>query len=405
MSGAVQITAVLSCLAAASAGSAQVAVRGATVHTAAGQSLQDAVVVIENGKISRIGPADEVPIPDGFRTMSAAVVTPGLIDARSTIGLSGYLNQDHDQDQLERSDPMQPELRAIDAYNPRETLVAWARGYGVTTLHTGHAPRSLISGQTAIVKTRGMTLADAVVKPNAMIAATFGEGSRERDNKTPGTRAKMAAMLRAELIKAREYLEKRSAGDEDERPQRDLRLEALGQVLEGTVPLLVTAQRAQDILTVLRIRDEFDIPVILDGVAEGYEVLDQIREAGVKVIVHPTMLRARGETENLSFETAAKLYAAGIPAALQGGYETYVPKSRLVLFEAGVAAAHGLGFDDALRSITINAARVLDMQDRIGSIEVGKDGDLALYDGDPFEYTTHCVGVIIEGEVVSEEIR
>ena len=155
----------------------------------------------------------------------------------------------------------------------------------------------------------------------------------------------------------------------------------------------------------LRIREEFDIPVVLDGVAEAYDVLDQIRDAGVSVIVHPTMMRAHGETENLSFETAARLRDAGIPMALQGGYESYVPKSRLVLFEAGVAAAHGLGFDDALRSITINAARLLGVDDRIGSIEVGKDGDIALYDGDPFEYSTHCVAVIIEGEVVSEELR
>ena len=392
-------------LVSASAALAQVAVTGATVHTAAGEPLTNAVVVIEEGKISRVGSASEIEIPAGIRTINAAVVTPGLIDARSTIGLSGFLNQPHDQDQIESSSPIQPELRAIDAYNPREALVEWVRGYGVTTIHTGHAPRSLVSGQTAIFKTRGTTLEQALVKPMAMIAATFGDGARESGKTAPGTRAKMAAMLRAELIRAREYLDQRSAEDEGKRPDRDLSLEALGQALNGDVPLLVTAQRAQDILTVLRIREEFDIPIVLDGVAESYEVLDQIRDAGVSVIVHPTMMRAQGETENLSFETAAKLHAAGIPVALQGGYEPYVPKSRLVLFEAGVAAAHGLGFDDALRSITINAARILGVDDRIGSIEVGKDGDLALFDGDPFEYSTHCVAVIIEGEIVSEETR
>ena len=400
-----RIAALLAILASAGAASAQVAVTGATVHTAAGKSLTNAVVIIEGGKISRVGPAGEVEIPAGFRTLAAEVVTPGLIDAHSTIGLSGYLNQAHDQDQLEASAPIQPELRAIDAYNPREALVEWARGYGVTTIHTGHSPRSLVSGQTAIVKTRGQTLEEAVVKPMAMIAATIGEGARQRGDKAPGTRAKMASLLRAELIKAREYIDKRSAEDQAKRPERNLRLEALGRVLAGEVPLLVTAQRAQDILTALRIREEFDIPLVLDGAAEAYEVLDRIRAAGVPVIVHPTMMRARGETENLSFETAARLQAAGILTALQGGYESYVPKSRLVLFEAGVAAAHGLGFDNALRSITINAAQVLGVDDRVGSIEVGKDGDLALYDGDPFEYTTHCVGVVIEGEVVSEEAR
>lgn len=383
--------------------SGQVAVRGDTVHTAAGASIRNAVVLIENGRISQVGPASEIEIPEGFRTLAAQVVTPGLIDARCTIGLSGYLNQPHDQDQAEGSEPIQPELRAIDAYNPREHLVAWARSYGVTTIHTGHAPRSLVSGQTAVVKLRGGTVEDAVVKPLAMIASTLGEGARASGQKSPGTRAKMAALLRSELLRAREYIGKRS-GD-GEQPESSLRLEALAKVVQGEVPLLVTAQRAQDILTALRIRDEFDIPMVLDGVAEVYEVLDQVRDSGVQVILHPTMMRARGETENLSLETAARLYEADIPAAIQGGYEPYVPKSRLVLFEAGVAAAHGLGFENALMSITINAARILGVDDRVGSIEVGKDGDLALYDGDPFEYTSHCVGVVIDGMVVSEETR
>lgn len=398
------IATVLACHATAVSVPAQVAVRGATVHTMAGESLSDAVVVIEDGKISRVGPASEIEIPNGFRVLRAEVVTPGLIDAHCTIGLSGYLNQPHDQDQTEESQPVQPELRAIDAYNPRETLVAWARSYGVTTIHSGHAPRALVSGQTAVLKLRGEIVEEAVVKPLAMIATTLGEGARESGKESPGTRAKMAAMLRSELIKAREYVAKRSA-DEDGKPARDLRLDALGKVIQGDVPLLVTAQRTLDILTALRIRDEFDIPMVLDGAAEAYEVLDRIRDSGVQVILHPTMMRAQGETENLSFETAAKLYDAGIPAAIQGGYESYVPKSRLVLFEAGVAAAHGLGFENALRSITINAARILGVDDRIGSIETGKDGDLALYDGDPFEYASHCLGVVIEGEVVSEETR
>ncbi len=404
MNRATGIAIAVAAVAAAVPAPAQVAVHGDTVHTAAGEPLEDAVVLIEDGRISRFGPASEIEVPDGFRTLRAKVVTPGLIDAHCTIGLSGYLNQPHDQDQSEGSEPIQPELRAIDSYNPHEALVGWARAYGVTTVHTGHAPRALVSGQTAIVKLRGRTLEEALVKPIAMISATLGEGARESGGKSPGTRAKMASMLRAELVKAQEYVAKRSAND-GKPTDRSLRLDTMGMVIRGEVPLLVTAQRAQDILTALRIRDEFSIPIVLDGAAEAPEVLERIRAAGVPVIVHPTMLRARGETENLSFETAAKLYAAGIPAAIQGGFEAYVPKSRLVLFEAGVAAAHGLGFENALRSITINAARILGIDDRVGSIEAGKDGDLALYDGDPFEYASHCIGVVIEGEVVSEQVR
>ena len=404
MTSRTRCVATLAFLAASGLVRGQVAVQGEIVHTVSGEALLNAVVLVENGRISQVGPAIEVDVPNGFRTLRAKVVTPGLIDAHCTIGLSGYLNQEHDQDQVEDSEAIQPELRAIDAYNPREVLVAWARSYGVTTIHSGHAPRSLVSGQTAVFKTRGATVEDAVLKPLAMVAATIGEGARRRGNASPGTRAKMASMLRTELLKAREYAAKRANGDGD-KPDRNLRLDALAGVLSGETPLLVTAQRAHDILTALRIAEEFEIPIVLDGAAEATEVLDRVRDAGVGVIVHPTMMRASGETENLSFETAAKLYAAGIPAALQGGFESYVPKSRLVLFEAGVAAGHGLGFDDALRSITINAARILGVEDRVGSIEIGKDGDLALFDGDPFEYSSRCVGVVIDGEVVSEVLR
>ena len=381
----------------------QVAVRGETVHTMAGAPIADGVVVIRDGKIAAVGPAASTPIPDGLRVLDAKVVTPGLVDGRSTIGISGYLNQPHDQDQIERSDAVQPQLRAIDAYNPREELVGWARSYGVTTIHTGHAPGALVSGQTLIAKTRGGTVDDAVIRPFAMVAATLGDSARGRDGKSPGTRAKMAAILRAQLIEAQDYARKMAT---DDKPNRDLRLEALAQVLAGEIPLLITVQRSRDILTALRIRDELGgFPMVLDGAAEAYEVLDQIRGAGVPVLIHPTMYRAGGETENLSFETASKLHAAGIPFALQSGFEGYVPKSRLVLFEAAVAAANGLTFDQALAAITIDAARVLGIADRVGSLEVGKDGDIALYDGDPFEYASHCLGAIIEGEVVSEERR
>jgi imidazolonepropionase-like amidohydrolase len=125
----------------------------------------------------------------------------------------------------------------------------------------------------------------------------------------------------------------------------------------------------------------------------------------VPVILHPTMSRGVDEKENLSFETAAKLVKAGIPVALQSGYESYVPKTRVVLFEAGMAAANGLTFEEALGTITIDAARILGLDKRLGSLAVGKDGDVALYDGDPFEYTSHCIGVIINGQVVSEAKR
>ncbi len=164
----------------------------------------------------------------------------------------------HDQEQVERTAAMQPDLRAIDAYNPQERLVEWVRSHGVTTMHTGHGPGVLVSGQTMIVKSRGRTVDEAVMVPQAMIAVTIGESAREA-TKGPGTRAKMVALLRTELIKAQEYDRKRETAAEDKKPARDLRLEALARVLKREVPLLVTVQRAQDIMSALRVAKEFNV--------------------------------------------------------------------------------------------------------------------------------------------------
>jgi imidazolonepropionase-like amidohydrolase len=208
-------------------------------------------------------------------------------------------------------------------------------------------------------------------------------------------------MIRAELLKAQDYNKKADKPDNKDNT-RDLHTEILGRVLKGEVPLMVTVNRANDIVTAIRVGKEFNIKMVLDGVAEAPLVLDAIKASGYPVIVHPTMQRAGGDTENLSFETASKLRGVGIPFALQSSFESYVPKTRVVLFEAGTAAANGLTFEQALASITIDAARLLGIQNRVGSLEAGKDADLALYDGDPFEYTSHCVGVVIDGKIVSE---
>jgi imidazolonepropionase-like amidohydrolase len=383
-----------------------VAVRGKIVHTLAGPPLEDGLVLVQAGKVHAVGSASALAVPAGMRVLEAAVVTPGLIDAHSVVGLGGMLNYAHDQEQLERSAAIQPELRAIDAYNPRDPLVEWIRGLGVTTIHTGHAPGALISGQTLIAKTVGDTIEEAVFVPEAMIAATLATSALREERESPGTSAKAVALLRSELIAARAYLEKLARPrDEDEAPARNLRLEALGALLRKERPLLVTAQRAKDIVTALRVAREFDLRVVLDGASEAELVLEEIRASGASVLVHPTMMRAFQETENASMETAARLVRAGIPTALQSGYESYVPKTRVVLFEAAVAAANGLSFEEALRLVTLDAAHILGIDARVGSLEVGKDGDLALYDGDPFETTSHCVGVVIEGRVVSEARR
>lgn len=380
---------------------AQLAVRGERVYTMIGAPIDDGVVLVRDGRIEGVGPAASTPIPDGYRTLTAAVVTPGFVDAHSVVGLAGIYNLPHDQDQLETSDPIQPELRAIDAYNAREALVEWVRNLGVTTTHTGHGPGALVSGQTIVVKTAGETLGDALVDSLAMIAMTLGPRV-ERNFETPGTRSKGVAMLRSKLAAAQDYKAKLGT---DDAPARDLQLETLAQVVGGDVPALVTANTATEIMTALRLADEFDLDLVLDGAAEAYLVLDEIGAAGVPVIIHPTMVRTGGDVENAAFTTAARLHEAGIPFAFQSGFESYVPKTRVVHFEASVAAANGLPYDAALEALTLAPARLLGLEDRIGSLEVGKDADLVLFDGDPLEYTARTCAVVIGGTVVSETCR
>ena len=375
---------------------AQIAIKGETVWTMAGEPITNGVVLVgANGKIEAVGAANSVKIPANYKVVSAKVVTPGLIDAHTVIGLNGYLNQPNDQMALDSSSPIQPELRAIDAYNAEEKLVEYVRGYGVTTIHTGHQPSALVSGQTMIAKTFGKNIDEVTLVPSAMIAVTLGDAALAAQGKSPGTRAKQAAMLRAELIKAGNY-----KGE-----PRDLKSEMWKKVLSREMPLLITAQRSQDIMTALRIAKEFNIKIVLDGAAESYQILDEIKASGFPIIIHPTMFRAGGETENLAMTTVVKLKRAGIPVALQSGYEGYVPKTRIVLFEAALAAANGLSMRDALATVTIDAAKILGLEARLGSLEKGKDGDVAMYDGDPFEYTSHCVGTVINGKIVSEVIR
>ncbi|MEM1041777.1 MAG: amidohydrolase family protein [Bacteroidota bacterium] len=384
---------------------AQLAVRGDLVYTMEGNPIQNGVVLTSaDGQIEAVGPAAAIVLPDGYRVLDAAVVTPGFVDARATVGLSGILNQEGDQDHLDTSAPIQPELRAIDAYDPTEALVDWVLSFGVTTVHAGPSPGAPVAGQTAIFKTAAETVAEGLVEEAPMVVFVLGSGIR-RNFDTPGTRSKEIAMLREALLDAQRYAEGMADEDEAKRPSRDLRNEALARVLSGEVAALVTAHRAHDILTALRLADEFGLRLVLDGGAEAYRVADHLSDRQIPVILHPTMIRPYGDAKNASFETAKTLRDRGIPVAIQSGYEAYVPKTRVVLFEAAVAAAHGLGTEGALETITLAPARILGIDDRVGSLAEGKDADLVLFDGDPFEYTSHVCTVIASGEVVVDECR
>ncbi len=377
---------------------AQIAVRGDIVYTMNGEAIQNGVVLINGKTIERVGAIDDITIPDEYEVYSGSVVTPGIIDARSVVGLAGMYNYDHDQDQIELSDPVQPELRAIDAYNPRENLIDFLLGLGVTTLHTGHAPGALASGQTMIVKTGG-PYKEAVIDSAKMVVFTLGP--RVTSNfSTPGTRSKSIAMLRSEFFKAEEYAQRRASDDPERRPSPDIKLETLARVLDGELTALITAHTATEILAALRLAGEFGFQPVLAGASEAYLVIDELKGADVPVIIHPTMIRTFGDAQNASFETAAKLSEAGIRVVFQSGYESYVPKTRVVHYEAAIAVANGLPFEQGLASVTINTAELLGIDNRVGSLEAGKDADVVIFDGDPFEYLTNVETVIVDGKVV-----
>lgn len=372
---------------------AQIAVKGEKIYTMSGAVVEDGVILTEHGKIIAIGNSSEIEIPEDFKVVEGKIVTPGLIDARSVVGLAGIYNQKHDQDQLETSDPIQPELRAIDAFNPREELLGWIRKFGVTTINTGHAPGGLSSGQTMIIKTTGEMNNDILDTVSSVVFSLGSDVSGQF--KKPGSRPKGIAMLRTAFQEAKTYMES------EDNKGKNLRNEILGEILQGKIPAVITANNAVDILAALRLAEEFNFKLILDGGAESYLILDEIKKSGIPIFLHSMMSR----TKNLSYDTPKLLKENKIQFAIQSGYESYVPKTRVILFEAAIAAANGLSFEEALASITINPAKILGIDKKVGSLEIGKDADIAIYNGDPFEYTTHCCVVIINGKVYENECK
>jgi len=413
----------------------QLAISATTLHTVSSSgTIQDGVVLIENGKITQIGSAADITVPDGYERLTSDTITPGFIDAHSVVGLAGWYNVLADQDQDETTAPNQAELRAIDGFNPSEPLLAYLLQHGVTVIQAGPGRSNPIGGQAGIFKTHGSTVEAMTIRfPSAMIF-TLGEVPKKtygERKQTPMTRMGTAALIRQALLGAQSYakqwqdyvsstdetsadevsadevsvdevsVDEVSEDKDHKAPDRDLKKEALAAVVQGELPALFTVHREDDILTALRIAKEFNLTLLLDAATEGYLVVPEIQQAGVPVIVHPSMQRISSlETSNTSLENAAILADAGIRIALQSGFESYVPKTRIVLFEAAIAMVNGLGFERALRAITLDAAQILGIDARVGSLEPGKDADLVLFDGDPFEYTSHIQTVILNGQVV-----
>jgi imidazolonepropionase-like amidohydrolase len=376
--------------------SAQVAIFADSIFPITSPLIRKGVILINKGKIEKIGMESDIKVPENYTRVKAHVVTPGFIDARSTIGMSGVYNNNTDQDQLEKSSPIQPELRAIDAYNPEEKLVSVAREYGITTLHTGHGIGALVSGQTMVVSTKPGNVESVTIKPVCMLAMTLGHGVSGYFS-SPGTKAKQISMIRAELLKAKEYAKKMEEKDSTKKPSFDLKMDMLSKMLKGEIKAMITANTTVDIMSAIRLAKEFQLKLVLDGAAEAYRLIDEIKSAKAEIILHATMARNEGDMLNMNRGSASLLAKAGIPISIESGYEGYVPKTRIVLFEAAVAMSFGLSYEDALKTITINPATLLGIEKERGSIDKGKKADLVLFDGDPFEYTSHVTGVYIDG--------
>ena len=380
------------------------AVLAGRIDTASHGSIEHGVVLVEDGTIKAVGPADEVKVPEGWPVLTAAVVTPGLIDAHTVVGLSGAANVGADQDQDEMSDPNQADLRVMDSFNPREPLLEFLCREGVTVVHAVPGRANVIAGQTGIFHTSGRTAEAMTLRFPAGLLVNLGEVPKSSyPNRQPTTRMGTAALVRTALVQARNHAGKLAAAKgEDKRPPHNPKLEALGLALEGKVPVIFAAHRADDLETALRLAKEFKLQARLDLATEGYLLADRLAEAKVPVVVHPTMQRAGAtmETYHSQMCNAAVLADHKIPLAIGTGFEAYVPKTRVLRHEAALALVNGLGRDRALRAITLDAARILGLDAQRGSLDTGKAADLVLYDGDPFEHATHVTHTLIDGRVV-----
>jgi imidazolonepropionase-like amidohydrolase len=379
------------------------AVFAGRIHTVGKGTIADGVVLVEDGKITHVGPRGGFQLPANTPVLTAAVVTPGLIDTQTVVGVSGILNVPKaDQDQDELSDPNQADLRVLDSFNPNEALLEFVREQGVTVVHTMPGRANVIAGQTGIFRTYGRTAEHMALKFPAGILVNLGEIPKNAyPGKLPSTRMGTANLLRTAFNAAQVYAKKRAAATEDKRPAPNLKLEALEMALKGELPVYFSAHRADDLMTALRLAEEYKLKPVLSLATEGYLIADKIAAANVPVIVHPTMQRPSSmETFNAHLGNAAALANRKIPITIGTAFEGYVPKQRVLRYEAAMAMVNGLDFDRALGAVTLDAAKLLGIADRYGSIEAGKVADLVLYDGDPFEHATHVTHTVMDGRVV-----
>ncbi|HEY1186635.1 MAG TPA: amidohydrolase family protein, partial [Gemmata sp.] len=368
-----------------------VAIKAERIHTAvSGSGTVGGTIVIKGGKILAI--ASQEATVKNMPVYKAKHVTPGLIDTFCSVGLSGAWNIPADQDQDESSDPNQADLRALDGFNPREPLLDFLSANGTTIVQATPGRQNPIAGRGGVFRADGITTEGAAITPVGPLVVNLGESSK---GKAATTRMGVAALVRKAFADADTYRTNKPAA-------KNAKHEALIPALEGKVPVYFAAHRKDDIQTALRIAAEFKLKAVIALGTEGYRMAAELKKAGVPVVVHPTMQRAASSIETMHAFTgnAAALDATGVPVTICTGFEGYVPKTRVLRHEVAMAVAAGMGRERALNAVTINAAKLLGIEKEYGSIEVGKVADLVLYDGDPFEHTTHVTHTIMRGKVV-----
>jgi len=400
-------------------GETVLAIRNGTVLTP-GERLENAVVLIEGGTIVDVGA--NVEVPDGVDTIDATgkTIIPGMIDAHCHTGLFADGVGWGQSDGNEMTDPITPHLRAIDAIHPEDIAFRDLREAGITTINTGPGSGNLIGGQTAAVKTRGRTIDEMLLRFPVGMKMALGENPKRvygEQKKMPSTRMGNAGTLREWLTKAQGYVEKKArheqklaqfrAGGEDAKEpdsfEMDLRLEALATVLAREIPAHIHAHRADDIMTAIRIAEEFSLNLVVIHATEGYKVADILAEKGIPCIPGPVLFsRMKYELREMTPKNAGEMANAGVKVAIQTDEMSAV---RYLALNAALAVSEGMDEAMALRAITLTPAEILGVDDRVGSIETGKDADLVILCGHPFD-VAHCrvEYVLIEGETVFQRV-
>ena len=378
-------------------------IKNGKIYTMAKDVYENGDILIEDGKIKKV--AREIKDYTGeIIDASGAIVIPGMIDAHCHLGMWESGMGFEGSDGNEATDPITPEMRAIDGINPMDQYFDRAVEAGITTVMTGPGSANVVGGQFVIMKTYGNNVDKMkIVEPAAMKIA-FGENPKRVYNgkgKMPSTRMGTAALLRKTLMEAENYkAKKENAEKKGDFFEKNIKMEAFLPVLEGNMPLKAHCHRADDILTAIRIAKEFNLKLTLDHCSEGHLISDDVKESGCPAIIGPTMSnKSKIEVQNKSFETPAVLMHKGVKVAIMTDHP--VIEINYLPICAGLAQKAGnLTFEEALSTITINAAEILGVSDRLGSIEEGKDADIVILDGNPLDTYTNTLYTIINGEIV-----